>query len=489
MARSATIVRPTSGTDLLRLPLLGRWLRWKHARTSAQAMLLVLSLLVLYDGFLGPPLAPKNLAGVLPWVHWRGLVVLGLLLVGNVFCFACPFMLPRRLAKRWFHGRRPWPRWLPGKLVAIVTLGLFFWAYEAFSLWASPWLTAWVALAYFVGAFVIDGVFAGAAFCKHVCPIGQFNFVMSLSSPTEVTVRDPAICLQCQTKDCIHGRYDAHGRLLQSGCELWLFQPRKVGNLDCTFCLDCVQACPYDNVGVLVRNPLMREFSGNPVRSGIGRWSQRIDLGALVLLLVFGAFLNAFGMVEPATITVQWLRRITGIDARPTLLAIVFGLGLVVLPVILVGLAAFASRLLTKQAEPLLTVATRFSYALAPLGFGMWLAHYQFHFLTGALTIVPVLQSFVADVAGAPLLGQPRWDLAQLLPLGAITVLKLLFLQLGFLGTIGAIRFVSRDWVGEKQMLRASLPWLVVSVGLLLVGIWLLLLPMDMRGTLMGMGG
>ena len=37
-------------------------------------------------------------------------------------------------------------------------------------------------------------------------------------------------------------------------------------------------------------------------------------------------------------------------------------------------------------------------YALAPLGFGMWLAHYSFHFLTGGLTIVPVIQSFLADV-------------------------------------------------------------------------------------------
>ena len=42
-----------------------------------------------------------NLAGVLPWIHWRGLVVLGLLAAGNVFCMACPFMLPRTLARRW----------------------------------------------------------------------------------------------------------------------------------------------------------------------------------------------------------------------------------------------------------------------------------------------------------------------------------------------------------------------------------------------------
>jgi nitrate/nitrite transport system substrate-binding protein len=44
-----------------------------------------------------------------------------------------------------------------------------------------------------------------------------------------------AVCDTSETKDCIAGRYDGD-RLVQSGCELWLFQPRKVGNMDC-FCV------------------------------------------------------------------------------------------------------------------------------------------------------------------------------------------------------------------------------------------------------------
>ena len=42
------------------------------------------------------------------------------------------------------------------------------------------------------------------------------------------------------------------GRLLQNGCELWLYQETKGGNMDCTFCLECVHACPHDNVGISV---------------------------------------------------------------------------------------------------------------------------------------------------------------------------------------------------------------------------------------------
>jgi Polyferredoxin len=126
---------------------------------------------------------------------------------------------------------------------------VYLWAYEAFSLWDSPWWTAWIVVGYFAAALVIDGLFKGASFCKYVCPIGQFQFVQSLSSPLEVKVREPEICQTCATHDCIRGN------ATQRGCELHLFQPRKSGNMDCTFCLDCIKACPHDNVGILAVAP------------------------------------------------------------------------------------------------------------------------------------------------------------------------------------------------------------------------------------------
>ena len=62
--------------------------------------MLLLAAAVVADGLLGPAMSPMNLAGVLPWTYWRALTVLALLVAGNVFCFACPFMLPRELARR-----------------------------------------------------------------------------------------------------------------------------------------------------------------------------------------------------------------------------------------------------------------------------------------------------------------------------------------------------------------------------------------------------
>src|SRR5262249_11456070 len=205
---------PLSSFDLLRVPLLGRFLKWRHARLCLQLPLLLLAAVMIYDGLHGPPVGAMNLAGVLPWIHWRGLVILGLLVAGNVFCMGCPFLLPRTLARRVLPAGWSWPRRLRSKWLAGILIVAFLWAYEAPARWDWPWWTAWIAIGYLRTPFVMDGLFRGASFCKYLCPIGQFNFVQSLVSPLEVKARDPAVCSSCRTKDCIRGRDGI------PGCEL-----------------------------------------------------------------------------------------------------------------------------------------------------------------------------------------------------------------------------------------------------------------------------
>lgn len=487
--------------DLLRAPLLGRFLRWRHARSAAQAVALLLAALVVFDGLTGPSLASQNFAGVLPWVHWRGLVALGLLLAGNLFCYGCPFILTRRLAKRLFPAARPWPARLRGKWVAIALLVLFFWAYEAFDLWASPWLTAWVVLAYFAGVFAVDAIFQGAAFCKYVCPIGQFNFVNALVSPLGVRVRDRTACASCATKDCIAGTSGqtvaspllhvarraelpvSAPRPAQSGCELWLFQERKVGNMDCTFCLDCVQACPHDNVGVIGRIPTS-ELWGDSRRSGIGRFGERPDLAALVAVLVAGAFLNAFGMVTPVYAFERWLAAALRTDAEPLVLGLVFGGGLVVLPLLLIAVAAWCSRLLAGRREALRVNGLAYGYALAPLGLGMWVAHYSVHFLTGALTIIPVAQGFFVSF-GITLFGTPNREIAALIPPTWIwlTPIAVVALEIGLFGTPLTLGRIAARRERRGRTWRAALPWAILAILLFCAGVWLMMQPMEMRGT------
>jgi cytochrome c oxidase assembly factor CtaG len=473
---------PSPAFDLLRLPVLGHFLRWEHARVALQLVLLLVAGVIVYDGLRGPQVASINLAGVLPWIHWRGLLVLGMLIGGNVFCMACPFLLPRTIARRWLPARLRWPRWLRNKWLAVFLLVGFLWAYEAFELWDSPWLTAWIILTYFALAFAIDGCFRGAAFCKFVCPIGQFNFVQALISPWQIKVRNQAICASCRTKDCIRGRDDI------PGCELELFQPRKSSNMDCTFCLDCIHSCPHDNIGLLSQPP-GAELWSDPHRSGVGRFSRRIDLAVLCLVLVFGAFINALWMTGPWVEWQEWI-----IDAALPLhplavTATLYLAAIVVLPTILMASAGVASRKLGRLLETWPQLATRYAYSLIPLGFAMWLAHYSFHLFTSYATLVPALQRFAAAI-GLTILGSPEWSRACCVPVaGWLLHLEILFLDLGLLLSLYTGYRIARSQAPRPTpVLRILAPWAVLMACLFALGIWIVFQPMQMRGTL-GLAG
>lgn len=483
---------PSRPVDLLHWPILGPFLRWRYARLAAQIPLFALAAILVLHGLFGPDLAPKNLATLLTWVHYRGLLVLVLLAAGNFFCFACPFLLSRELARRFFRPVWNWPRVLRNKWLAVALFVGILFAYELFGLWSAPRWTAWLIVGYFAAALLVDAFFKHATFCKWVCPIGQFNFLASSLSPLEVRVRDPDVCADCRTKDCIRGRHEdstavEDGRvslpmLAVRGCELALFQPRKVGNQDCTFCMDCVHACPHDNIGLVGRMPGAELFTEGS-RSGVGNPHQRLDLAALGMVFTFGALLNAFGMVSPVYALQSWMSRMLGTTDRLPILGLLFVAILVVEPVILLGLAAWITRRGTSSDRSILQIATRYSLCLIPFGFGVWLAHYAFHFFTGFLTVVPVLQNALVEL-GWSVLGEPMWRLTGIRP-GAVYPMELGFLVLGLIGSaIVAIRLARNEHPAAPW--KACWPWLVLAALLFASGVWLLAQPMEMRGTFLG---
>ncbi|WP_234567187.1 4Fe-4S binding protein [Rhodohalobacter sp. 614A] len=475
---------PGDTIDLLDLPVIGTFFRWHHSRIFLQSILLIIAAIMVLHGLFGPQLAPRNLSSLLTWVHYRGILVILLLVGGNFFCMACPFMLPRELARKFSKPVRNWPTWLRNKWLSIGLLVLVLFSYEYFDLWGSPWWTAWLIIAYFSAALLVDVFFKKASFCKYVCPIGQFNFISSTVSPFEVKVRDHEICASCETYDCIKGTRDAENQwnVVQRGCELALFQPRKVGNMDCTFCLDCIHACPHDNVGISTRSPGAELWSGKR-RSGIGRFANRNDISILALVFVFGALLNAFGMVSPVYALQNWMAGVMNTTNELPVLGTLFFVMLVVEPFILLGLTSFAMKTWTDAQDSLIPIVMKYAFALVPFGFGLWVAHYSFHLLTGIWTFVPVVQSMMADI-GLPIFGEPMWRLTGM-PVGLVFPLEIGFLSLGFFGSLLVTYRISEKNYFDRRW-EAFIPWAVLLMILLCAAIWLLNQPMEMRGTFLG---
>ncbi|MEA3334758.1 MAG: FesM [Chloroflexota bacterium] len=458
--------------DLLRVPGLGKLLRWRWGRLVFQVPLLLLALLMIYDGLTGPQLAPQNISTVAAWVHYRGFVILALLLVGNLFCMACPFTLPRTVARKLSGRGRRWPRALRHKWMAILLLLALFWLYEWLDLWASPWLTAWLAIAYFVAAFVLEALFSGSPFCKYLCPLGTFNFVSSTVSPLQITARNREICRSCVGRECVSGSPQV------LGCGTDLFVPQVNSNMDCIFCLDCARACPHDNVALASRPPLHELVCH--------AWPRRWDMAFLAFVFAFASVSNAFGMIPPVYELEARLAQWLGTSNEALILGLIFGVLNLLLPAVLGLTAAWLSRGLAKNdGEPLRVVFSRYAPALIPLAFAIWFAHYGFHFVTGALTIIPVAQGFLID-HGILLLGaEPNWLLGPVLPAEWLLPLQIIAVLIGFAGSLYVTtRLANRAGGSVAMARRAVLPWIVLLLGLALAAISVFSEPMEMRGTI-----
>lgn len=486
--------RPQSGVDVLRLPIIGRVLRHRWGRLILQSITTAMAVAIMIDGFIGLQSASRNLATVVPWVHYRGLVVIALLLVGNLFCMGCPFTVPRTLAKRLAIRGRRFPRVLRNKWLAIFSLFTLFFLYEWLDLWSSPLLTAWVIVFYFVASFVMEAFFTESAFCKYVCPLGTFNFVYSTVSPTQIAVKNPDICATCVGKECINGSYAPqtvirvdeipvadqpeaiqtrevkHSPQGTLGCGTLLFAPQIKSNLDCTLCLDCVRACPHENIGWMARKP-GRELTV------ADSWLRRWDVSILVIALAFMSVSNAFGMVPPYYELEQELIRIFGFTSEFPVLLLIFGIMNILLPIGVAVGAAHVGRSLTRMTkrDSLRDTVAAFAPAFVPLGFGIWFAHYSFHFLIGPGLVIPVIQEFLG--------GTGDWQTFSFtLDENAISIVQIFALFGGFMGSLLLVQKTAIR-IYRRRAIIGLMPWALVLLALMLMAWQIFTLPMEMRGT------
>lgn len=429
---------PRRQTLTKRLPL-------PSLRRMAQGAMLLLAAAVMWDGFFGTQVAAVNLAGALPWIHWRALSLLALILAGNLFCMACPFTLVRDAGRRFLPAKLRWPRRLRSKWIPAGLIVVYLWAYQALKLWDSPWLTAWLIAGYFAAAMIVDGIFRGASFCKYVCPIGQFHFVSSLVSPAEIRPRSLAVCQACRTHDCIRGNDRARG------CELNLFQPKKAGNMDCTFCLDCVTACPHDNVALLPAASAST-LTIDPYRSSLGRLSKRTDIAVLAGIIVFGSLVNAGGMVSSV---LAWEHRWHSFLGMDLVVALSVIAGVVILPALILLFCGALTRLVPLSRK-LADVLRRFVLSLVPLGTAVWAAHLLYHVATSRLAV-------------------PGW----------LASVQIMLLDAGLLLTL----YVGWKVAIQSTSRRASAvaligPWALLSCTVYASAIWIFFQPMQMQGML-----
>src|SRR5262249_2755486 len=133
----------------------------------------------------------------------------------------------------------------------------------------------------------------------------------------------------------------------------------------------------------------------------------RPDHAVLVFVIAFAAFANAAGMVAPVQACQDEVALSLGVE-HFTAASLSFAVLFIVLPVMLTSIAVLWSSPSLGEWQGTLV---RYGYALLPLGFAMWLAHYGFHLATSYGSVVPTTQRLLADF-GLSAFGEPRWALS-----------------------------------------------------------------------------
>ena len=417
-----------------------------------------------------PQERPGNLATVLTWVHYRGLLVVALLAAGNL-C-AVSLRARSRLGRHARAGACRGPE-TQRQVVRHLALRAVLFSYELFDSWpchgrrrswslaTSPRRWRLTSSSRAPASASTSVRLASSTSWRRRCrrPSSRFENGQLASLVARLTAspegdrrrRLAGLCSVAVNWACIYPRRSA----TSTAHSAWTaFTP--------------------------VHTTTLRSRLGTPGleladarrRSGIGRLINRPDIAVLAVLFGFGALLNAFAMVSPAYSVEAWLAQTLGSRSEPVVLGCLFVVGLGIAPLVLLGSAASLTRALGRdQAVSTGRIALRYAYGLVPFGFSMWLAHYGFHFLTGALTVVPVTQSAAIDLMGSPVLGNPVWRWAGMRP-GAVFPIQLGCILLGIAGSVAVMHVISRrDYPSRPNL--AAVPWAILVALLGAAAIWI----------------
>jgi hypothetical protein len=352
--------------QLTRYPLVKSLLRNRWPQLILRAATLGIFLLAIIAGIAGTPVGNRNIAIVLVWIAWWGLLaLLAVPLFGRGWCSICPIPMPGEWlqqgsilepgGKGLELGRR-WPNllrniWLQNG--AFLLLALF-----SAVILTEPRVSALVLAAFLLIAIATSLVFERRAYCRYLCPVGGFIGLYSQSAPIELRVVDASVCAAHKEKTCYTGSSQGYG------CPWQVFPGGLAKNTNCGLCMECLRTCPHDNLSLNVR-PF-----GADLDQPTGR---KLDEAYKAFILLGSAMIYAAVMLGPWG---QLKALAYGVGSLPWL-AYAAALLLVTLLVVpgLFWLAATLGQVLAGvKGRGWRKSFTNLAYSLVPLGMTAWIA-------------------------------------------------------------------------------------------------------------------
>jgi len=436
--------------------------------------------MIIAAGLFGNQNPAMNIAPILTWTVWWGLLVILIMFAGKAWCYVCPWDAIAGWTEKLRFWKKSddgltlgykWPRAIRNIAIATILFVGLTWVELGFGVTMKPAITAYLAIAMLMMAIVAALLFEKKGFCRYACLVGRVSGLYALFGATEIRSRSAQVCRSCKGKECVVGSESAYG------CPTFLNPAKLETNTYCIQCMECVQACPHDNLALNLR-PWGSDLAleGKP----------RADEAYLALLMLSITGFHGLTMTPIWQQLIDAIRSSAGVGKIIGFSAGMAGLmlGPIAIYATLVAISKWFGK--EKALNPLTyrDYFIRYAYALLPIALFYHIAHNLEHLLMEG----PKVVAMISDPFGWGwnMIGTANWTIPPLISLDKLWIVQVLLVLIGHVYSLWVAQKTSLRLFGtSKAAFRSQLPMLFGMICFSVFSLWLLKQPMEMRTSAM----
>ena len=418
--------------------------------------------IIIYYGLISEPdlrfMGGIPFATTMIWDVWHPLLAFTILLLGRLWCFACPIGAVGEWTQSVFSLKKKYPEKYRNLWIAVIFF-LFIFAAERhlFMFTRNPPNTA-LLLLFFTGLAVVMGViFEKRSFCRYICPIGLVLGVFSMLSAIELRCKSRKTCQDHDIKECVIGSETG------KACPVSEFPQTMERNNQCIMCMECVKSCSKGNIRLSPRLP-----GADIIKSRKTYLEEAYLVHGIIIIFLFVLGMERF---QFRNIIINFVRSTAPFDTmtyynffvnywRNMWAVIIFAL---------ITLGAAGLMYLSTKAAFGNNAKQKFidlSYAFIPLSLSVYLAENTFRLLKGLFYIAANIGSFFGKI----------WEFSP--DFDTIDMLQITLLVAGFIFTIWAGYLISkRNSKDENELKQSMMALSLTAVVYLIIGVRILTLP------------
>lgn len=446
--------------DLLDVYFFKNLVKNRFFRPAINFFLFIFLLIIIYFGLSSE--SDLRFHGGIPfattmiWDIWHPLLAFTLIIVGRLWCFACPIGAIGDWTQSFFSLKRKYPEKYRNLWIAVILfLIIFAGERHLFQFTRNPPNTAYL-LIFFTGLAVVMGaVYEKRSFCRYICPIGLVLGIFSMLSAIELRCKSRKTCQDHNIKECIMGSESG------KACPVGEFPQTMERNNQCLMCMECVRSCSKENIRISPRIP-----GADIIRSNKTHLDEAYLVHGIIIIFLF-----VMGMerLQFRNVIINFVKSTLPVNSITFLDLYWRNMWAIIIFILITLGAAGLMYLSIKAAFSGKNTKQKFielSYAFIPLSLSVYLAENTFRLLKGLFYIASNIGSFLGKI----------WEFSP--DFDTINLFQILLIAAGFIFTLWAGYLISkRNSQNGDELQQSMIAIGFTAVVYLIIGFKILTLP------------